>query len=168
MKKQRELIDHDVLLSALRYEPETGQFYWSEWWDGRLAGKCAGTVTLNGYRQIHLSGQYYLAHRLAWFYVHGQWPKNYIDHINNDKLDNRIANLRDTTQKVNMRNLKRPRRDNASGFTGVSFHKQSGKFMARITDLDGSYRYLGLYPSAELASSAYQEARAKIEEEAVA
>lgn len=92
-----------ALCSSLRYDPKTGHFI-------RLtdhfmfpAGSIAGTVLDTGYRTIRVGGQRFLAHRLAWFYVYGEWPSE-IDHINRDKGDNRLVNMRISNRNLNMLN----------------------------------------------------------------
>ena len=75
-----------------------GVFVWKKFTNGRVSvGSQAGSIIKKRYAMIHINGKCYLSHRLAWFYVHGKWPKGWIDHINHDRLDNRIENLRDAT-----------------------------------------------------------------------
>lgn len=89
----------------LDYDPETGLFTWSQSpKNPRMAGKKAGSVASNGYVMIQVFGKRHLAHRIAWFMTHGQWPSFYIDHVNRIKHDNRIANLRDVPQRANVWN----------------------------------------------------------------
>lgn len=71
-----------------------------------IGDKC-GTVNFNGYLQIRVHGKVYLAHRLIWLYHYKKWPKQ-IDHINRNRLDNRIENLRDCSQRINMECMKKP------------------------------------------------------------
>lgn len=83
-----------------------------------------------GYKQVWVDGRTYLVHRLIWLYVHGAFPTE-IDHINGNRIDNRISNLRDVTKKENAKNSAK-RRDNTSGVTGVCWHKSLKKWFARI------------------------------------
>lgn len=91
-------ITAERLRELLEYSPETGLFVWKKFTNGRvLVGSKAGCIVKKRYATICIDEKTYLAHRLAWLYVHGEWPKGWIDHINRDKRDNRIENLRDVT-----------------------------------------------------------------------
>lgn len=139
----------------LIYDPETGVFTRRITAGKFLAGTIAGTESAVGYIYIGIDGMPRLAHRLAWMYVHGAWPADQIDHINGNKSDNRIANLRDVSRATNMQNLKGARKDNkSSGLLGVTFNRHAGKFAAQIT-VEGKMRNLGLYGSPQEAHAAY-------------
>lgn len=99
-------------MEVASYDPETGEWFWREraWFGRNRTDKPAGTVRADGYLSIKIDGQNYMAQRLAWLYVHGLWPTNVIDHINGDRLDNRLVNLRDVTQAENNANTPRSRR----------------------------------------------------------
>lgn len=132
------------LRDLFTYDPSTGAFV-------RKA-----TNAVSSSRQLRVNGHKYLAHRLAWLYVYGAWPTQHIDHINGDPTDNRIDNLRDVSRYGNMQNLRKPMSTNKSGYLGVSRHKD--KWCAQITNA-GRKVYLGLYPSADAAHTAYLEAK---------
>lgn len=103
-------IDHSWLLKEVRYNPETGLMYWRKWHRGRPAlFESIGSMQPNGYLVVTIAGERHLVHRLAFFYMTGQWPKDEIDHINRDRLDNRWVNLRDVPRSVNAKN-RSPRR----------------------------------------------------------
>lgn len=138
------------LKELLDYNPETGVFTWVN------AGKIAGSPCGFGYRAIRCLGGRYYSHRLAWFYVRGAWPKNQIDHINGNKSDNRIANLREATHKENLWNSAK-HKDNKSGLKGVSLHAQSGRWQTQIY-INGRSRFLGLHDSPAAAHKAYCDA----------
>ena len=91
----------------------------------------AGTIA-NGYVQLCLDGRQYMAHRMAWLYVYGTFPNGEIDHINRNKGDNRIENLRDVTKSTNQCNKKRMS-NNTSGVTGVCWDKGTSKWLATIS-----------------------------------
>ncbi len=95
-----------------------------------------------GYLTGWIGDKQYLLHRLAWLYVYGYLPEN-IDHINHDRSDNRISNLREVTRKENQQNMSM-RSDNVSGVTGVSWDKSRNRWAARIK-VDAGYIYLGRF-----------------------
>jgi len=109
-----------------------------------------------GYVHIRVQERLYLAHRLAWLYVHGTWPNGNIDHINGDPADNRISNLRECNQSQNMRNSKIVHK--LSSFRkGVCFDPKRGLFKAYIT-LNRRQKFLGRFPSEDMAIAARLEA----------
>ena len=149
----------DEVHSRLDYDPGTGLFRWKVCHHKSRAGTIAGHPSNEGYIVIKFGKHIYRAHRLAWFYVYGQWPNNQIDHIDGDKSNNQIANLREATNAQNMCN-KRAHRDNPSGLKGVTFHKLSGKWGAQIMV---NYRkiWLGVFDDKLTAHAAYTEAAKK-------
>lgn len=153
------MTDLQVIAEHLSYCPDTGAFKWRTSTRGHRAGAVAGSVHRGtGYVSISVAGQRYLAHRIAWLIVHGAWPASGTDHINGNRADNRIANLRPATRSENQQNLRGPMRNNTLGVLGVCRQK-SGKFQAQIT-VDGRQIYLGCHPTAEAASDAYLAAKA--------
>ena len=110
----------------------------------------------NGYCIIRLDDRLYTAHRLAWLYVHGQWPTHQLDHINGNRQDNRLCNLRPATNAENAQN--RTRKSNTSGFPGV--RKTNSKWTAEIKVNYKPIR-LGRFDSPEAAYAAYLEAKRK-------
>lgn len=145
------------LRELLNYDSETGEFRWRvKPRNNRIKeGDVAGT-TSHGYRHINVDGRIYRAHRLAWLYTYGEWPKHCLDHINLLRSDNRIANLREATRSENNRNTG-VRSHNLSGRKGVSWSKGAQKYFARIR-VDGVQHYLGLFESADDAARAYATA----------
>ena len=147
----------DTLRSILHYDPETGIFTWKVSTARNVkVGAVAGSVNGGGYLQIMVLSRLYKAHRLAWFYMYGEWPKLNIDHINRNPSDNRQVNLRDVTQKQNGQNASK-RSDNTSGCTGVSWHKQRSKWQAHIRH-NHKLIHLGLFESLEDAIAARKAA----------
>ena len=144
----------------LRYEPHTGLFFWRISSNSRATeGNKAGTNRY-GYIVITINGFKHRAHRLAWLFSHGRWPQGVIDHINGNRSDNRIANLRDVTVAVNTQNQKRANRDSKTGVLGATKHQLCNKYCAQIT-IDNKRIYLGLFATPELAHQAYLDAKRK-------
>ena len=142
------------LMEFLDYDQSTGLFTWNSSPAPQFPiGTQAGSVNSKGYIVIRCHGRLYLAHRLAWLLTYGKWPAGDIDHINGNRADNRITNLRDVTRSVNQQNLKSARRDNATKHLGVK-RANSGRFEARI-NLHGRYVHLGTFPTAAEAHAAY-------------
>lgn len=148
-------LTHEQLLATLRYEPTTGEFHWLVHLGRGGAGKPAGSIDGHGYRCIGIRGHDYKAHRLAWFYVHGTWPDLCLDHINGDRADNRLANLRQATPAQNNANAKQ--RSDQPVAKGVTFRKQLGKWQASIA-FNGASSYLGVFNTPAEAASAYAAA----------
>lgn len=133
-----------VIRKALSYDPDTGVILWVSPTGRRVkAGDVAGSVDARGYRYIRVLGRLVAAHRIAWAMSHGKWPAGQIDHVNRNKGDNRIENLRECSPAENQQNMGL-RSDNTSGSQGVSFHRQTGKWRAYITT-HGVHMYLGLF-----------------------
>lgn len=138
MKENR--ITQQQLKEVLDYNETTGEFTWKVTRSNRAKkGKVAGYKNGQGYWCIKVFGAKYLTHRLAWLYVHGEWPEQEIDHINHDRADNRLCNLRPATRKENSRNAGL-RSNNTSGKTGVSLVKHSGRWKSSIEGI-----HLGLF-----------------------
>jgi hypothetical protein len=121
----------------------------------RKVGDSAGCINGTGYRRIGINGRYYTEHALVFLMFHGYVPKE-IDHINGDRADNRIENLRSVTRSQNQYN-KRPQR-NASGYRGVTWHKKTGKWLVRV-GLNNKNKSLGYYDDLELAALVAEEGR---------
>jgi hypothetical protein len=148
------IIDRNKLMSALRYDQQTGLFERIISIGGKAAGTIAGTPTADGYIKIRYGGKRYFAHRLAWFYVYGEFPKHDIDHINGIRSDNRISNLRDVSNIVNSQNRKKPRSGKAAGNIGVDWKANAKKWRARIV-CEGKPIHIGYFSSHEAAYDAY-------------
>lgn len=140
------------LRELLSYEPETGVFRWLSPKGRCPAGGVAGSPMGEGYLYVKIDGAKYYAHRLAWLYVHGQWPEHQIDHGNRVRADNRIANLRDATPKENMAN--RAARRLSPRWLPPGVAEINGRFKARITR-GGKSKRLGSFGTAEEAWAAY-------------
>lgn len=150
----------EQLKNALNYDANTGVFIWKTRPSKAVkVGDVAGCVEKRiGYVTIGIAKRIYKAHRLAWLYAYGEWPKGLIDHINGDKADNRIANLRDVFADGNSQNIRKPNRRNKSGFMGVIFFQK--KWRASIT-VSGKTKWLGDYATPEEAHQVYLVAKRK-------
>ena len=159
MKTQPTLSALDVR-ELLLYDEVSGQFTWRHTMGGKArAGTVAGSRDSKGYTQIKVNGRLHLAHRLAWLYVHGEWPKGHLDHIDRNQTNNAIGNLRPCSHAENHQNTG-VRSDNTSGATGVSFNAKSGKWLAYI-NVNGKRVRLGLFASLGAAVLARATAKRK-------
>lgn len=159
----------EVLELSKVLEYKDGKLYWrmrspdmfedgprdKEWrcknWNSRNSGKEAFTANLSGYKVGRLNKRNYLAHVIVWALLKGYWPRQQIDHINGDKADNRIENLREVTCSENSKNCKM-RADNTSGSVGVYKNNKLGKWEVRAHN-----KYFGLYNSFEEAKLARKQ-----------
>jgi len=160
---QNRLVKARRLKSILSYEPLTGLFRWEKCLSpvtriGDAAG-CKNTKHKNGYVAIQIDRMMYKAHRLAWFYMTGKWPKNQIDHINRDRSDNRWSNLREATNGQNKRNGN-VYASNRSGIPGVFFSKPTNSWHASIS-VDKKRINIGYFKKIEDAAIARSNAEIK-------
>jgi hypothetical protein len=121
---------YERLKELLNYDPDTGVFTYRQKCGKKRAGDVAGTINDKGYTVITIDYRIYPAHRLAWLYVHGEWPKQQVDHINRIRNDNRIASLRDVNQSENILNASMLS-NNKSGHKGVYFCNTRKKWVAQ-------------------------------------
>lgn len=150
MNTKYHLHSIEFLRTVLTYDAQTGDFYFlarprelfqsqrsCSSWKSRFEGKKAfGKPKKNGYLRTSILGLTYYAHRLAWALHYGEWPVAEIDHINGDRADNRIINLRSVSHVENCRNLSKPI-NNTSGVIGVSWSASREKWVAYIDDAKG-------------------------------
>ena len=142
-----EQITAEKLRSIASYDPETGLFT-------RKNGTKAGTLSHHGYLRMKIDDKTYQAHRLAWLYVHGHMPTYSIDHIDGDKLNNRISNLREANRSQNNQNGRASERKHDLP-RGVGISHPSGRFKASIS-LGNKRRHLGTFNTPEEAGEFYQ------------
>lgn len=165
MPSLKELaLTQERLKHLLHYNPDNGVFIWRNKPASRSnrikAGDIAGCIkTDSGYVVINIDGKSYRAHRLAWFYVYGVWPKQKIDHINNIKSDNRILNLREASNSENGWNIGAPA-TNTSGVKGVCWDKQTRKWRAQCW-VSGKHYVLGRFASIDEAAMVVARFREK-------
>lgn len=157
-KKAEDLLALDFIKRILFYCPINGKFFWIEK-RGRnpktgAVGTRAGMLHKTGYRILTINKRQFKEHRVAWFYMTGEWPKNQIDHINGIKNDNRFCNLRNADSYQNARNVSKTKK-NKSGYKGVV--KNRKKFEASISTNNGRI-FLGCFKTKEDAFEAYKNA----------
>ena len=162
------MLDPILLHTLLEYLPETGQFFWknrcaslfssphqAKAWNNKFAGKEAFTsLDGKGYKHGDIFNKRVYPHQLAVVMTYGSYETSSyaVDHINGDRVDNRIVNLRLVSYRENALNCKRPRH-NTSGHVGVTWHKQASKWMAQV-QFEGKCYYLGLFDDISLALDA--------------
>lgn len=165
----KPLPEQSALLQLLSYEPETGELFWkpratgtfpsersAKRWNTIYAGQEAFTgVHVTGYREGRIHSERYKAHRVIWKMVFGEDPSE-IDHVNGDRADNRLANLREVDRTGNARN-RAIHTSNTSGVIGVMWHKATGKWLAKI-GVGYSSRHLILSDSFDEAVAARKAA----------
>lgn len=146
------------LRECVHYDPETGAFTRKI----RLAhrhqvGDDAAHPMSHGYMRVAIDNKRYLAHRVAWLYMHGEWPRGDIDHIDGNRANNRISNLRDVDHSTNIQNIRAAKSNSRSKLLGA-FCNNFGTWYSRIK-VKEKMIYLGTFPSAEKAHAAFLAAK---------
>lgn len=173
---KRPIPTADELRQLLEYDPDTGAFRWKtrpvEWfshcsaghrericnsWNAAWAQKDPGRIDGYGYLIITVNHSHLRAHRIAWCITHGEWPSEQIDHINGDRADNRLSNLRASTHTENQRNMRRSRA-NTSGVTGVYWCGRTKRWKAEVTLRTGKI-YVGVFRDIADAKAAVEAKR---------
>jgi len=161
------MLSADYLHECFEYIHETGELFWRKRpakhfkarpgsFNTRWAGRLAGSINGNGYYWVEINGTAYAVHRIIWAMHFGQWPEKQIDHINRNRIDNRLQNLRLVTATENCRNKSRSSA-NTSGVKGVCWDRASGKWLAQIK-VDMKNKNLGRYANLEDARAAREAA----------
>lgn len=152
-------VDQTLLRKLFDYDPSTGVVTRLVCTANRqTVGEQVGAPGARGYLQATIHSEKYMLHRLIWMWVYGAWPAHKVDHINRVRSDNRLTNLREVTHAENCHNQSLSTR-NWSGFTGAAWDKSRCLWVASI-GINGKQLHLGRFLTPELASAAYQAAKA--------
>lgn len=150
------MLTYEEVNEVLDYDEKTGLLKWSEKAFHTVRGKIAGNINAGGYIELQCKCKRMYGHRVAWLLTNKEWPSGEIDHINGDRSDNRIENLRIVSSQQNSKNAKR-HKGNSSGVTGVYWNKRAKKWQAYIC-IDGKQTYLGIFDVLGDAKTARKEA----------
>lgn len=157
-KSNESLVDQKLLQSLLTYCPLTGLFKWRVRRGRSSAGATAGRSEAGcGYIRIRINGREYLAQRLAWLHMTGEWPETLIDHKNRVKTDNRWFNLRLANHSQNGVNRARKK---SSGKKGAFRASKYNRWFSAIR-VNGKSIHLGSFGTEDEAAAAYAEASKK-------
>lgn len=137
------MLTQEKLKSLITYNAETGEFHWLTTGNGRRMDRKIITSKPNGYMSVVIDRKRYYLHRLAWLYTHGYFPEQVVDHINGNRSDNRLCNLREVSHSCNIRNST-TRKNNACGHTGICMDKRRNKWMTYI-NIGGKTKFLGYF-----------------------
>jgi hypothetical protein len=163
--KSTDTISVQRLRELIAYDPATGALTWKVCKAPRLKpGALAGYRPPNDYVLLMIDGKHLKGHRVAWALAYGEWPSWPIDHIDGNRGNNAIGNLRELTFAGNAQNVCEPRKSNKTGFLGV--WKKGTRFAAEIK-AQGVVTRLGLFDTPEEASAAYRAAKLKLHTEAL-
>lgn len=153
------MLTQERLQELVRYDPETGEFTRINAYHKSKIGKVSQSTNNKGHMQMAVGGRTHLLHRLAWLYVYGKWPVNQIDHIDGDKKNNRISNLREATNYQNSQNRTRANKNSKSGYLGV--YPRNGRWAASIK-VNGRSKVVGWFDDPLEAHKAYLTEKAVI------
>lgn len=145
------------------YNHVTGRLAWKVQASPRHApGSVAGSPRPDGYRVVKIAGKYWSEHRLAWIHVYGEWPAKHLDHINGDRADNRMENLREATPATNSQNRHGASTRSKTGLLGVGQATRTpGSWTAKIK-VGSLVQHLGSFDSPEKAHEAYLQAKREL------
>jgi hypothetical protein len=165
-KAFREKLTPDQIRTLLDLNVETGELRWtSAAAQGRLTQRIAGSKAGNGYWQIKTGKVCYLAHRIVWAIVHGEWSEKDIDHIDGNRANNALSNLRVVTKSENMQNLAVTGKKTASGLAGACHLPANGrrreKWEATIR-INGVLKHLGLFSTPQEAHARYMQEKSLV------
>lgn len=160
MQRKTTLPSAEYLRECFAYDPATGRMTWRRERNGIAASTEAGSLSVHGYRVVCLDYKRYFVHRIIWKMQFGADPKEHIDHIDCNPLNNRIENLRAASGSENSWNARTPK-DNTSGVKGVHWDTERRAWFAQIT-IGGKRIPLGRYRSLDEATIVRQRAAARL------
>ena len=153
-------LTHEQADEILAYKADAGMFFWKK--HKKPGQSLAGGICPQGYWRIKINGKSYKAHRLAWLLSYGVWPSKMIDHINGNKLDNRLSNLRLADNAANQMNrFKACATNKTAGYLGVNYNQMAGRYAARL-QFQGKRIHIGYFDTPEEASQAYNARKAAL------
>lgn len=162
MKARKEEVSIDFIKELLSYDEETGNLIWNVRVSSKSAAGSIAGWNSNGYMALSINKTMYYCHRIAWAIYYGEWPSDLLDHINTNKSDNRISNLRIANTSQNAENKRNAQSNNkTSGLLGVHFNKKANLWSAQLVS-KGKHFWLGSYQTAEEASLAYINAKRRV------
>lgn len=125
-------ISYSEAMELFKYNPDTGELFWNKTVNSRAKkGKAIDNISENGYIQFQYLGKKYYAHRIIYFICNGTYPKEFVDHIDGNRSNNKRDNLRAVSKLENHKNMKKPK-TNTSGVIGVTWCKRDSKWMSQI------------------------------------
>ena len=153
----KEKISYEELSNLLVYNGVSGTLVWRTCRNQfALGGTIAGNPGNHGYVAVTINGIRYLAHRVVWLLHHGEWPKRSLDHIDHNKCNNKIENLREVDQLTNSKNVGKQKR-NTSGVVGVYWRKDAQKWAAKVR-VNGVLISLGSFKDKDVAIQVRKQA----------
>lgn len=147
-------VDAAFVSEFMSYDPDTGELV------SKKTGIPFRCVNPAGYLRVQIRGRFYQGHRLAWLLAYGEWPAEFLDHKNGNRVDNRLANLRLASKSENNRN-RAVQKNNQAGIKGVHFCRQTGRWRAMLM-VSKRRLCLGRFDTQEAAANAYREAAERL------
>ena len=159
--KTKPKLSRDEILKYLSYDRENGIFTWKIARGRQPSGAIAGSVTSRGYVRIIFNKRQYFSHRLVWIVETNAQPAQFIDHIDGNRANNRIINLREASNYENQQNRKKCQSNSKSGLLGASPCDGTRPWLAQIT-INGKKKRIGCFKTKEDAHSAYMDIRRNV------
>ena len=161
VNKEKELKIDTTIEKLLGYCPDCGNVFWKIGRGNQYTypGKTAGSLHSSGYQIIESSKMNFFTHRVAWRLYTGKWPTDRIDHIDGNRLNNKIVNLREVTDRENNLNTHKHR---SGKLVGANWDKSENKYISAI-NINGKQTYIGRFKTAKEANAAYLKKLSGIE-----